>query len=44
MRERTIVHVAVLAGMGKTTFIEWLLDAHEAQALCVCGTHPQRNA
>lgn len=37
MRERKIVHVAGLAGAGKTTFIERLLDAHVALALCVRG-------
>jgi hypothetical protein len=44
MRERTIAHVAVLAGMGKTKVIEWPLDVHETHTMCVCGTHPQRKA
>ena len=37
MRERTIMHVAGLAGAGKTTFIERLLDAEMALTLCVRG-------
>lgn len=35
MRERALVHVAGPAGAGKTTFIERLLDAEVALAICI---------
>ena len=35
MRERALVHVTGPAGAGKTTFIERLLDAEVAFAICV---------
>ena len=35
MRDRALVHVAGPAGSGKTTFIERLLDAEVAFAICV---------
>ena len=35
MRERALVHVAGPPGVGKTTFIERLLDAEVAFAICV---------
>ena len=35
MRERALIHAAGPAGAGKTTFIERLLDAEVAFALCV---------
>lgn len=35
MRERALIHVAGPAGAGKTTFIERMLDAEVAFAICV---------
>jgi len=35
MRERALVHVAGPVGVGKTTFVERLLDAEVALAICV---------
>jgi len=39
MRERALVHVAGPPGAGKTTFIERLLDAEVAFAICVRAEH-----
>jgi len=39
MRERALIHVAGPVGAGKTTFIERLLDAEVAFAICVRAEH-----
>lgn len=39
MRERALIHVAGPANVGKTTFIERLLDAEAAFAICVRAEH-----
>jgi len=39
VRERALIHVAGYTGAGKTTFIERLLDAEVALAICIRAEH-----